>query len=204
MDKWTRWTAYVAVASGLSLGSARPVLAWPVNAQQCTTNIAVTVGASGTTTLGFGSMVVNPTIGLTGGVKISAIDGSRTLVAGTGAIAALAGSYSRASFHGSDVGANTPAPGAGSCDDYTTKKFSGVSISVPTSVTLASGANSMTAALTWWCASCSTSTVELTGTQAVPWNYYTDDLYVGGTLTVAGGQAVGSYTGTFTITMTWQ
>ncbi len=65
-----------------------------------------------------------------------------------------------------------------------------VTIASDASVTLNSGANSMTAALLT-----SAATRTLTGT---------DSFTVGGTLAVAANQAAGAYTGTFTVTVNYQ
>ncbi len=65
-------------------------------------------------------------------------------------------------------------------------------ITVPATVSLTSGGNSMTAALT-----SSAATLPLLGTAA-------DAFQVGGTLTVGLAQATGSYTGTFTVSVAYQ
>ena len=65
-----------------------------------------------------------------------------------------------------------------------------VAITVPASVTLTSGSNNMTAALTG-----SAATRTLTGTDAVT---------VGGALSVGASQADGVYAGTFSVTVDYQ
>lgn len=66
-----------------------------------------------------------------------------------------------------------------------------VALTVPATVSLTSGANTMSATL-----SPSATTLAFTGSAQT--------LFVGGTLTVAGSQAAGTYTGTYNVTADYQ
>lgn len=90
-------------------------------------------------------------------------------------------------------GTNLVCSGAVSAAGFTVDGTTGetVTVSIPASVTLTSGANSMSASLVR-----SAPTVLLTAG--------VDSFTVGGTLSVAANQADGSYLGTFTATVNYQ
>lgn len=111
-----------------------------------------------------------------------------TIVSGTGASTVAVSSAGAVS-----CGTGLTCLGTTSAANFNLGGTSGanVTISVPASVNLTSGANSMTATLA---SSAASLTLGASG----------GSFQVGGTLSVAANQAAGSYTGTFTVTANYQ
>ncbi len=204
MNKWTRWTAYVAVALGLGLGFVRPALAWSPNLNNCNSKTVLTANS----TLNFGSIAANSggTVTVNPGGTYSSTGGV-TLLSGTG--------LAPASFTLTDPGASPAAPAAGSCADYSGSKklgFTQITVSVTGSVALydTSGNSMMVSNLSWaLCPSPGSCGTVYTTPANVQWDYASDTLYVGGMLTVGSNQVAGSYSTAnaggvpINITLTW-
>jgi hypothetical protein len=118
------------------------------------------------TDLDFGTIVV----GTTAGTATVSTAGARTC---TAALVCTGGTVSAANFSVSGTSGAV------------------VTVATPASVSLASGANNMSASLT-----SSAATVTLTGG--------TGTFNVGGVLSVGASQAAGNYVGTFTVTVDYQ
>ena len=176
MNKLSRPFLVVIAVTCVALIQTDDVFAWVVNKGQCRQNLVLTPGSS----LRFGNVINS------GGGSITvqpAISPSPSYSMVTPA----SGSVSAASFAGSEPGANTPGETTG-CPTLA------VEVDVSGGVTLTGpGGATMTATLT--------DSVTQSGTGF--WNFYTTDLYVGGTLTVNAGQIGGSYSGTFSITVNY-
>jgi hypothetical protein len=151
-----------------------PSYAWPANGGNCTANMVLTAGQ----TLSFGSI-----IGSAGGGSVTV-----TTAGGISAIGVTpaGGTVQPATFTGTDPGINANPPAG--CTTRT--------------VTVTVGNATLTGPGTSMTVNAMTDSVTESGTGL--WNYKTTPIYVGGTLNVNGSQAVGPYSGTFTITIVYQ
>lgn len=149
--------------------------AWPVNAQQCTTNIVLTAGQ----TLSFGAI-----IGSAAGGTVIVSTASGIMAAG---VTPVGGTVSAATFTGTDVGVNEPITGC-TARSVTVTVGNAILTGPGTDMTVTTMINSVTES----------------GTGPFFWDYKTVPIYVGGTLNVNGNQMTGSYSGTFAITITYQ
>ena len=101
-------------------------------------------------------------------------------------VTAAGGTVSAATFSGTDPGIN-PNPPAG-CTTRT------ITVTVGNAILTGPGSDMTVNAMT--------DSVTESGTGL--WDYKTVPIYVGGTLNVNGNQAMGSYSGIFTITIAYQ
>ncbi len=146
--------------------------------------LASTTGTGNASAVIVSPLSVSETAGMNFG-DIDASGGAGTVIVSTAGAASVTGSVAMV-----NSGPDTP-----SADLFTIGGLSGASytLSLPASATLTSGVNTMT--VDTFTAS-STNSYVLTGGS--------DTLAVGGTLHVAAGQAAGTYTGTYNLTVTYQ
>ncbi len=128
-------------------------------------------------TLSFGTIIGSP-----GGGTVIVSTASGITAAG---VTPAGGTVTAATFSGDDPGVN-PNPPTG-CTTRT------VTVTVGTATLTGPGTMLVDAM---------TDSVTESGTGL--WNYKTTPIYVGGTLNISAGQQVGSYSGTFTITIVYQ
>jgi len=148
-------------------------------------NTALGASATGTAT----ATIVTP-IGITAGANLQFGNMLSSAVAGTATVAATS---SATAVYGSGVSA-AGTGGTSNAGTFSITGSTGVAytLTVPASVTLNSGANSMTATLNGSIAN-GTNTLSASPTT----------LYVGGVLSVGANQAAGSYSGTYSVTVTY-
>lgn len=163
----------VALATAVAMRPDVAHAVWPVNAQQCTTNMVLTAGQS----LNFGKI-----IGSVGGGTVTVSTAGGITASG---VTPTGGTVTAATFTGTDPGVNEPVNG---CTAWT------VTVVVGTA-TLTGPGTSMTV---------NVMTDSVTENGIGLWDYNTVPIYVGGTLNVNGNQVAGSYTGTYSITITYQ
>ncbi len=168
---------FFGVIMTLAAVAMRPEVAhaWATNGANCTSFIVLTAGQ----TLSFGSI-----IGSAGGGTVTVSTASGITATG---VTSVGGTVTAATFTGTDPGVN-PSPPTG-CTTRT------VTVDVAGGATLIGPGTNMTV-------SAMTDSVTENGTGL--WDYRSVPIYVGGTLNVNASQATGSYSGTFTITITYQ
>ncbi|MEE8482737.1 MAG: DUF4402 domain-containing protein [Acidiferrobacterales bacterium] len=164
----------VMAMSALAVVQPKLAYAWPANVANCTANMVLTQG----NTLSFGAIV-----GSVGGGTVTVSTSSALVAVG---VTAAGGTVSAATFTGTDPGIN-PNPPAG-CT------VRSIIVTVGTATLTGPGANMTVNAMT--------DSVTESGTGL--WDYKTVPISVGGTLNVNGNQMAGSYSGTYTITITYQ
>lgn len=159
-------TAALLLASGSSAMAAQASATVTANA-----TVITPLTATASKTLEFGKLVMDSS-GTGGTLVIAASSGGRSVTGGVNLVGGTSGQSAVVDVVGDTVNG---APNA-----YT--------VTIPTTATLTSGANSMSVT------GINTNTVGLTTLVG------TNHISIGGTLNASSGQAPGSYTGTFDVT----
>lgn len=159
-------TAALLLASGSSAMAAQASATVTANA-----TVITPLTATATKTLEFGKLVMDSS-GTGGTLVIAAASGGRSVTGGVNLVGGTSGQAAVVHVVGDTVN--------GAPNTYT--------VTIPTTATLTSGANTMGVS------GINTNTTGLTALVG------TVDISIGGTLTAASGQAPGAYTGTFDVT----